>query len=383
VNANLQIQGDPLRPQIRGEVQLHTGRIEVDQVLRALTGGPYSTESAEAVAQTGVLQETPPLPGLVQAKPATPATETPKPTVSEQTTKQVQAQQQRQATETAAKNAASTIGPYQGMDLDLHVTIPDDLILRGRDLKTGANSLGLGGVNVTVGGDLRLLKKPGTPIAVVGNVNTVRGSYSFYGRRFDILRDGRIAFTGTNPPDPLLDVTASRVIQPTGIEARIHIEGTARRPRLTFSSTPPLDESEVLALIIFNQPLSGLESGQQSSLAAMAGSAAAGFVVAPLTQTLSRALSLDLFEISTTTEASGGTAGIVTVGQQVGESLFVRFREQFGSRPISEVILEYQLTRFLRLQASTAQGEGVGAANRYLTRRVERAGMDLIFYFSY
>jgi autotransporter translocation and assembly factor TamB len=424
VNANLQIEGDPLRPQVRGSVQLHTGRIEADQVLRALTGGPYATESADATAQAGVLSEAPVLPGLVQtrSKPAATEPTAPAPVPSaaapssavpsapapsaavpsssvppatepavaeaakvaptEQAAQQVQAQQQQQAAETAAKSALQTIGPFHGMDLDLHVTIPDDLVLRGRDLKAGANSVGLGNMNITVGGDLRLLKKPGTPVAVVGNINTVRGSYDFHGRRFDILRDGRIAFTGTTPPDPLLDVTASRLIQPSGIEARIRIEGTARRPRLSFSSTPPLDESEVLALIIFNRPLNSLESGQQSSLAALAGSTAAGFVVAPLTESLSRALNLDIFEIQTTTE-SGGTGGIVTIGQQFGESLFFRFRQQFGSQEISEVILEYQLARFLRLQASTAQGEGVGAANRSLTRRVERAGIDLVFYFSY
>jgi autotransporter translocation and assembly factor TamB len=387
VNAKLRITGEPLKPQIRGDVQLHTGRIEADRVLRALTGGPYATESAEATAQRSVLEETPVLPGLVQTKSTPPAAqpgaeqkaEEAKPQASAQ---QVEKKQEQQSAETTAKNEAQTIGPYQGMDLDLHVTIPDDLILRGRDLKTGANSIGLGNMNITVGGDLRLLKKPGTPIAVVGNVNTVRGSYDFHGRRFDILRDGRIAFTGATPPDPLLDVTASRLIQPSGIEARIRIEGTARRPRLSFSSTPPLDESEVLALIIFNRPLSSLESAQQTNLAAMAGSTAAGFVVAPLTEQISRALNLDIFEIQTTTE-TGGTGGIVTVGQQIGDSLFFRFRQQFGSQEISEVILEYQLARFLRLQTSTAQGEGVGAANRSLTRRVERAGIDLIFYFSY
>jgi autotransporter translocation and assembly factor TamB len=407
VNAKLRITGEPLRPHIRGDVQLHTGRIEADQVLRALTGGPYATESAEATAQRNVLEEAPVLPGLTQTRTTPPAAAPQKPeearaaeakpgetkpgetkpgeskaAATPQTAQQVEAQQQRQSAETTAKNEAQAIGPYQGMDLDLHVTIPDDLILRGRDLKAGANSMGLGNMNVTVGGDLRLLKKPGTPIAIVGNINTVRGSYDFHGRRFDIQRDGRIAFTGLTPPDPLLDVTASRLIQPSGIEARIRIEGTARRPRLSFSSTPPLDESEVLALIIFNRPLSSLESAQQSNLAAMAGSTAAGFVVAPLTQQISRALNLDIFEIQTSTD-TGGTGGIVTVGQQIGDSLFFRFRQQFGSQEISEVILEYQLARFLRLQASTAQGEGVGAANRSLTRRVERGGIDLIFYFSY
>ncbi len=376
VNAKLQIQGDPRRPQISGDVDLHTGRIEVDQVLNALSGGPYSTEAAtEASATQNVLAEAPVLPSPAAA----PAPTTPAVSTTGQTAQQVQARQQQQQ-QTAAK---TQVGVYQGMDLDLHVRFPDDLILRGRDLKIGTSSIGLGNINLTVGGELRLLKKPTTPVAIVGTVNTIRGSYDFYGRRFDIQRDGRIAFTGGSPPNPTLDVQATRLIQPSGIEARIRVEGTARRPRLSFSSSPPLDESDVLALIIFNQPLNTLESGQQGALAALAGSTAAGFVVAPLTQSISRALNLDILEISTTTDPAGGTGGLLTVGQQIGESLFFRFQQQFGSQEYSEVILEYQIARFLRLRATTAQGEGLGAANRYLTRRVERAGMDLIFYFSY
>lgn len=38
-------------------------------------------------------------------------------------------------------------------------------------------------------------------------------------------------------------------------------------------------------------------------------------------------------------------------------------------------MLEYQLSKFLRLQAT--------AANRVNQRRVERAGIDLVFFFSY
>ena len=73
------------------------------------------------------------------------------------------------------------------------------------------------------------------------------------------MRDGRITFQGPRINDPALDVTAQRVIEPTGIEARIHIEGTAQRPQLRFSSNPPMDESDVIALIIFNRPLSDLD----------------------------------------------------------------------------------------------------------------------------
>jgi hypothetical protein len=57
-------------------------------------------------------------------------------------------------------------------------------------------------------------------------------------------------------------------------------------------------------------------------------------------------------------------------------------RQQFGEHNITEFLLEYRLADFLRLQGSAAP-ETVGAANRINQRRIERAGIDLIFFFSY
>ena len=57
-------------------------------------------------------------------------------------------------------------------------------------------------------------------------------------------------------------------------------------------------------------------------------------------------------------------------------------RQQFGERNTTEFLLEYQLADFLRLQ-TTAAPETSGSANRIGQRRIERAGIDLIFFFSY
>jgi hypothetical protein len=62
--------------------------------------------------------------------------------------------------------------------------------------------------------------------------------------------------------------------------------------------------------------------------------------------------------------------------------MFVRFRQQFGQRSYTEFMIEYQLADFLRLQANAAP-ETTAAANRLTQRRVERGGVDLIFFFSY
>ena len=122
-----------------------------------------------------------------------------------------------------------------------------------------------------------------------------------------------------------------------------------------------------------------LGEGQRADLGERAVGLASGFVVSPVSDSLENALDVDLFEIQTSTDDGGGPA--VTIGEQVGERLFVRLRQIFGTQDATEFRLEYQLADFLRLQGSFA--EGSPSANRSLTRRVERGGIDLVLFFSY
>jgi translocation and assembly module TamB len=278
------------------------------------------------------------------------------------------------------KAPAATGNAFDPLSLDVHLIIPDNLVLRGRDLRpSGPRSAAVGNVNITVGGDLTVQKEPNTPIKVVGVVNTVRGTYQFQGRSFDLVRGGTIRFTGDL--SPLLDVSARRVIPNTGVEALVHIKGSLEKPELKLSSTPPLEESDILSLVIFNRPVNELGSGERTALAATAGGIATGFLAAPLGESIGRALDIDLFEITTTTESGELGAG-VTIGQQIGDRAFFKLRQEFGDRNLSEFVIEYQIASFLRFQGSAAP-ETSGSANRIRERRIERAGMDLIFFFSY
>jgi translocation and assembly module TamB len=232
-----------------------------------------------------------------------------------------------------------------------------------------------------VGGDLQIVKPANGQVLLLGTVETIRGTYEFQGRRFDLERGGTLRFLGEPQPNPSLDIAATRVIPNTGVTARVEVNGTAKAPQLALSSTPPLEESDILALIVFNRPVNELGTGERASLAATAGGIATGFLAAPLGESIGRALDLDLFEITTTTEEGDLGAGL-TLGQQVGDRTFFKLRQQFGERSITEFLLEYALSDFLRLQASAAP-ETSGSANRIGQRRIERAGIDLIFFFSY
>ena len=370
VNTDIRITGELRRPIIKGSVRLEAGRLEVDRIL-ALTYDPYAVEglppvvSAERTLEDSgsALEATEAALRRAQSSAAS-GGETP-----------------AQPADAAGEDAAEA-GALDPVALDLNVVIPDNLVLRGNDLRPGGpTGAALGDLNITVGGDLQVVKEAGGDLRLLGTVRTIRGTYEFQGRRFDLQREGTVRFMGEPQPNPALDLTATRVIPNTGVEARVTIQGTAKAPQLSLSSNPPLEESDILALIVFNRPVNELGTGEKSSLAATAGGIATGFIAAPLGESIGRALDLDLFEITTTTDEGDLGAGL-TVGQQIGDRAFFKMRQQFGERNVTEFLLEYRLTDFLRLQ-TTAAPESTGSANRIGQRRIERAGIDLIFFFSY
>ena len=102
--------------------------------------------------------------------------------------------------------------------MNVHVTVPDDFVIKSNDLRTGSAPIGLGAVNVTLGGDLRATKARNQAVRLIGSVNTVRGTYQFQSRQFTILRDGSVRFNG-DPIDrlnPELDIRTQRIIQGVG-----------------------------------------------------------------------------------------------------------------------------------------------------------------------
>jgi len=175
------------------------------------------------------------------------------------------------------------VGAFAPVQLKVHVRVPENLVLRGKGIRPGGpTGPALGDLNITVGGDIDITKEPDAPVILLGSVDTVRGTYQFQGRRFDLVRGGTVRFTGEAAINPLLDISATRDIPNTGIQAKVHITGSAKTPELELTSTPPLDESDVLALIVFNRPVNELGSGERTSLAATAGGIATGFLAAPL-----------------------------------------------------------------------------------------------------
>jgi len=337
LNSKLKLTGELRKPRLEGSVDVENGTIFLAELLDRVTANPYAIEAEAA------------LPGADEAARATPPAEG-----------------------TPAPKQPSL---FDALDLDVAVVIPDNLVMRGTNLRPANAPIDIGDMNATVGGMIRARKIPGAELQIVGDVNTVRGNYSFQGRRFEILRDGHIRFDGGDELNPALNIRARRII--SGVETFVQVQGTMKQPELSFSSNPPLDQADILSLIVFNQPINELGEGQQVSLTERATALAGGYLATGLSRSISNALELDEFEIEAGERGFGPT---LSVGEQVGEHLFFRVRQGFGDAQATELILEYQLKDHLRVQANVAE---TSSTQRVTFRRIERAGVDLLFFFSF
>jgi translocation and assembly module TamB len=332
VSTNLEITGTLLQPRLQGSVRVTNGEVRIDQILDLRQGAYYRVAPFEGVADTttpvdasneGILRKTP-------------------------------------------------------VALDIELEVPA-LVIVGRDLR-GPQSVpvGLGDLNVTLQGKVHLDKKLDAPLVITGDVGTVRGTYEFQGRRFDIEREGGVRFPGLVEINPLLDITARRTI--SGVETRVHIDGALRKPELTLSSQPPLDQADILSLIVFNQPANQLGASQQVSLARRAVALASGFVASQLSQSIGSMLNVDLLEIEASGQEAEGLSPSVTLGEQIGENLFVRVRQQFGPASTSQFVVEYEFADWLRLESTVIDQS---RQTQSLFRRGERSGVNWIFTFTY
>jgi autotransporter translocation and assembly factor TamB len=329
IQSAVEISGSLAAPHVGGYLGVTTGNINLDEIIALAGPSPYPTEPIEY----------------------------------------------RTSVDAGARPAGSG-GPLDALTMDVQLMVPDDLVVQAASLQAPGAPLSLGALNVTLGGDLRATKQAGGRFRLVGVVNTVRGNYDFQGRRFEILRDGTVRFVGLEELNPILDLRTRRLIQ--GVEARVNVRGSLRKPEIVLSSTPPLEQADILSLIVFNQPVNQLGEGQQISLAQRAQGLAVGAVAGQLAHSIGQALELDTFEIKVAPES--GNAAQLTVGEQLGQNLFLKVEQGVGEEATTNFVLEYELTDWLRLQSNVRQGSAIQPS---LFRRVQGSGADLIFFFSY
>jgi autotransporter translocation and assembly factor TamB len=105
---------------------------------------------------------------------------------------------------------------------------------------------------------------------------------------------------------------------------------------------------------------------------------ALGAAAGQVSQQIGNALGLDTFEVNLAPET--GAAPEVTVGQQVGQNLYLKVQQGIGDQGQTNVILEYELTRWLRFRTNYLNGP---TSQAQLFQRTQGSGVDLLFFFSF
>jgi translocation and assembly module TamB len=152
----------------------------------------------------------------------------------------------------------STAGPPSGgaaLPLRIAVKLNDNLVVRNRT------------ASLRIGGTLSVEGSTAAP-AVLGALETREGRVTFRDRRFTILT-ATARFVDPRRIDPFLDATAAARIREYDVTVRV--SGRADQLDIRLSSTPPLPQEDLLALVAFGATRAELERSPAGVLAEEAG----------------------------------------------------------------------------------------------------------------
>jgi translocation and assembly module TamB len=217
-----------------------------------------------------------------------------------------------------------------------------DIGLTGRDLQvTGLGINSHWTTNLQIGG---LADAP----RFTGRADLVRGDYDFAGRNFKLDR-GIIRFRGESPPDPLLDIHAQAQVQ--GLDASVIVQGTGLKPEITFASTPPLPQDELLSRILFGTSITNLSAPEALQLASAVAALQSGSGSLDPINALRRAVGLDRLRVVPGDVATGQKTSIAA-GKYITRKLFVEVVTD--GQGYSATRVEYQMTRWLSLLSTVS-----------------------------
>ncbi len=221
------------------------------------------------------------------------------------------------------------------INLNLHVAVP------------GTLELSMPLARLTARGDVRLVGTSARP-ALLGRLEVLPGGeLEMSGVRYEIDR-ATVTFTDPTRIEPFLDVVGHTTVQNWDIT--VALVGTLERLTPTFTSTPPLPEMDIVALLSVGRRVE--EVGQ-----AQAGAAASSFLTEQLTGAVtSRArslLALDQLSVDpVATSQTGNPTARLTVAKQLSRDWVVTVSTTFSSNREEVIVSRWRLAQGVFLEAT-------------------------------
>ncbi len=227
----------------------------------------------------------------------------------------------------------------QGMQLNVHIVTSPQARLETkmtRDIQADA--------------DLRLRGDPTRPV-VLGRIIVNQGEVLFFGNQYEI-QSGQILFVNASKIEPVVNMDLQT--RARGIDVTLHVSGPVNKLNVTYRSDPPLQFSEIVALLATGREptnaaaLSGTQSASQQSWQQAGASALLSQALAnPLAGRLQRFFGVSRLKIDPqiTGVTTNNAAARVTLEQQISRSITFTYITDL-SRPQSQSIrVEWDFTK--------------------------------------
>ena len=237
-------------------------------------------------------------------------------------------------------------------DLDLQVNIPGQLNVVGYGLEAEM----AGSFKVSRG-----LDKKGRPAPVMrGHLQVVEGTLNALNRVFDVER-GDFTLEGRIPVDPSLNLSLMTDIDGTII--RIKVMGTALQPKITLESDPEMIQADILAFLLFGQPVNNLDTDQGGSMSEQQSASqqlrqniqglALAFGASSLQNQVSGKIGVDQVQIGS--DSAGGST--LVLGKYINPRLLLKYNQSLEMSGTYFMTMEYTLSRVFKLISTYGQGE--------------------------
>ena len=230
--------------------------------------------------------------------------------------------------------------------LDMRIRAPGQIFVSGMGLESEWAT------------DMHVTGTAGAP-SVVGQLEVVRGTFTFAGKRLDLDDSSRVTFEGPLL-DPLLAIKASTTT--ADVTADINIGGHAQRPQITLTSSPALPQDEVLSRLLFGGSVTTLSPTEAVQLAAALNSLrGSGGGFSPLGKLRSVAGFDRLRVLGANAQTGQGTS--VAAGKYIAKNVYVEVVTD--TKGFTQTQLEVALSRALSVLSSTGSFGGSNVSVRY------------------
>ncbi|MDA2918439.1 translocation/assembly module TamB [Desulfobacterota bacterium AH_259_B03_O07] len=243
----------------------------------------------------------------------------------------------------------------ENIAIDLKASMPRNAWIRGK------------GANIEVEGDFDIEKGYGEELRLFGTVKTIRGTYKVLGKVF-FIEKGTVSFRGMPEINPLLDLQALHKV--SNVKVFINISGTAKKPKLIFSSDPPMQETDIISYIVFGTSSDKIGADERNSLQSTAAGLAGGIAAQKLQSLVGENISPDVLRMGT-----GEQGTEFEVGKYLTDDLYVSYNRGISESTLETtnlltdwVFIEYYFFNFLSVESQ------IGNVN---------SGADLFYNFNF